>query len=154
MKEDSLKRVLTVWFQLYNIHQKAKLSWQCRDHRLPGAGEREESGAVSVTLGQWNYSVWCCHGAHMTYCCSVAQSCPALCDPMDCGTPGLPVLHCLPELAHTHVHWVSDTIQPSSLYTWCIYFSKPVQLYNTNSEYQYKSQTLVNNSVSVLVHSF
>ena len=32
---------------------------------------------------------------------------------MECGTPGFPVLHCLPELAQTHVHWVSDAIQPS-----------------------------------------
>ena len=46
-------------------------------------------------------------------CCSVAQSCPTLCDPMDCSTPGFPVLHHLPELAQTHVHWVGDAIQPS-----------------------------------------
>ena len=44
---------------------------------------------------------------------SVAQSCPTLCDPMNCNTPGLPVHHQLPELTQTHVHWVSDTIQPS-----------------------------------------
>ena len=43
---------------------------------------------------------------------SVAQSCPTLCDPMDCSTPGLPVHHQLPELAQTHVHQVSDAIQP------------------------------------------
>ena len=43
-------------------------------------------------------------------CCSVAQWCPALCDPMDCSTPGLPVLHHLPELVQTHVHWVGDAI--------------------------------------------
>ena len=41
------------------------------------------------------------------------QSCPTLCDPMDCSMPGLPVHHQLPELARTHVHWVSDAIQPS-----------------------------------------
>jgi len=46
-------------------------------------------------------------------CCSVAQSCPTLCDPMDCSTPGFPVLHQLPELAQTHIHGVSDAIQPS-----------------------------------------
>ena len=46
---------------------------------------------------------------------SVAQSCPTLCDPKDCNTPGFPVLHQLPELAQTHVHWVSDAIQPSYL---------------------------------------
>ena len=41
---------------------------------------------------------------------SVAQSCPTLCDPMDCSTPGLPVHHQLPEFTQTHVHWVSDAI--------------------------------------------
>ena len=46
-------------------------------------------------------------------CCLVAQSCPTLCDPMDCSMPGFPVLHHLPEFAQTHVCWVSDTIQPS-----------------------------------------
>ena len=35
------------------------------------------------------------------------------CDPMDCSTPGFPVHHQLPELAQTHVHWVSDAIQSS-----------------------------------------
>ena len=44
-------------------------------------------------------------------CCSVAQSC-RLCDPMDCSSPGFPV-HQLQELAQTHVHRVSDAIQPS-----------------------------------------
>ena len=44
---------------------------------------------------------------------SVAQSCPTLCDPMNCSTPGLPVHHQLPEVTQTHVHRVSDTIQPS-----------------------------------------
>ena len=46
-------------------------------------------------------------------CCSVAKSCLTLCDPMDCSTSGFPVLHQLPELAQTHVHWVGDAIQPS-----------------------------------------
>ena len=44
---------------------------------------------------------------------SVTQSCPTLCDPMDCSTPGFPVQHQLPELAQTHVHRVGDAIQPS-----------------------------------------
>ena len=43
---------------------------------------------------------------------SVAQSCPTLCDPMNCSMPGLPVHHQLPEFTHTHVHQVGDTIQP------------------------------------------
>ena len=44
---------------------------------------------------------------------SVAQSCPTLRDPMDHSTPGFPVHQQLPELAQTHVHRVSDIIQPS-----------------------------------------
>jgi len=43
----------------------------------------------------------------------VAQSCLTLCDPVDCSTPGFPVHHQLPELAHTYVHQAGDTIQPS-----------------------------------------
>ena len=44
---------------------------------------------------------------------SVAQSCPTLCDPVNRSTPGLPVHHQLPEFTETHVHRVSDAIQPS-----------------------------------------
>ena len=44
---------------------------------------------------------------------SVTQSCPTLCDPMNCSTPGLPVHHQLLEFTQTHVHRVSDAFQPS-----------------------------------------
>ena len=44
---------------------------------------------------------------------SVTQSCLTLCNPMDCSMPGFFVHHQLPELAQTHVHRVSDAIQPS-----------------------------------------
>ena len=44
---------------------------------------------------------------------SVTQLCLTLCDFMDCSMPGFHVHHCLPELPQTHVHWVSDFIQPS-----------------------------------------
>ena len=44
---------------------------------------------------------------------SVTQSCPTLCDPMNHSMPGLPVHHQLPESTQTHIHWVSDAIQPS-----------------------------------------
>ena len=43
----------------------------------------------------------------------VAQSYPTLSDSMDCSTPGFPVHRQLPEFAQTHVHWISDAIQPS-----------------------------------------
>ena len=70
--------------------------WLCSD-----IAEREggrERAAVSLPLLQFS---------------SVTQSCLTLCDPMNCSTPGLPVHHQLPELTQTHVHWVSDAIQPS-----------------------------------------
>ena len=44
---------------------------------------------------------------------SVAQTCLTLCNPMNCSTPGLPVHHQLLKFTQTHVHWVSDAIQPS-----------------------------------------
>jgi len=54
------------------------------------------------TLNLWSQSV-----------SSVTQSCPTLCDSMDCSIPGFPVNHHLLELAQTHVHWDSGAIQPS-----------------------------------------
>ena len=45
--------------------------------------------------------------------CSVAQSCPTLCNPMDCCTPGFPVLHYHLWFVQTHVHWVGNAIQPT-----------------------------------------
>ena len=44
---------------------------------------------------------------------SSVQSCPTLCDPIYCSTPGLPVHHKLPEFAQTHAHRIGDVIQPS-----------------------------------------
>ena len=54
----------------------------------------------------WCYFTW-------LYFSSVAQSCPTLSDPMNHSAPGLPVHHQLPEFTQTHVHRVSDAIQPS-----------------------------------------
>ena len=54
----------------------------------------------------------------------VTQSCPTLCDPMDWSRPGLPVHHQLLEITQTHVHWVSDAIQPS------VHLSSPSLAFN------------------------
>ena len=56
---------------------------------------------------------WVGHVVSTFFCCSVAQLCLTLCNPMDCSTPGFPVPHHLLEFAQTHVHWVSDAIQAS-----------------------------------------
>ena len=47
------------------------------------------------------------------YCCSVAKSCPTLCNPMNFSRLSFPVLHHLLELTQTHGHWIDDAIQPS-----------------------------------------
>ena len=52
-------------------------------------------------------------GQHSVQFSSVAQSCPTLCNPMYCSTPGLPVHHQLPEFTQTRIHRVTDAIQPS-----------------------------------------
>ena len=46
-------------------------------------------------------------------CCSVLKLCPTYCDPLDCSSPGFPVLHHLLELAQTHMHWFGYAIQSS-----------------------------------------
>ena len=62
-------------------------------------------------LSDWTELNWWLYSGNCY--CSVTQSCPALCDPLDCSTPSLPVHHQLPEVTQTNVHWVSDAIQPS-----------------------------------------
>ena len=58
--------------------------------------------------------LWMCHITFSSVqFSSLTQLCPTLCDSMDCRTPGFPVHHQFPELAQTHIHWVSDAIQPS-----------------------------------------
>ena len=52
------------------------------------------------------------HLNHIDQFSPVTQSCPALCDPMGCSTPGLPIHHQLPELAQTHGHRAGDALQP------------------------------------------
>ena len=64
---------------------------------------------------------------------SVAQSCPTLCYPMDCSTPGLPVHHQLPEFTQIHVHWVGDAIQPSQ--TSVIPFSSCLQSFPASGSF-------------------
>ena len=62
---------------------------------------------VCVCMYIYIYKIYNQFSLHL--CPSVVS----LCDPMDCSMPGLPVHHQLPEFTQTHVHWVSDAIQPS-----------------------------------------
>ena len=65
----------------------------------------------------FTFCCWCC-------CCSVAKSCPTLCNPMDCSVPAFPVLHHLPEFAQIHVPlswWCYLTISSSAaLFSFCL----------------------------------
>ena len=77
-------------------------TWRVSRHSPP------ETAAMNTDthISSWTGGLRLCR-------CSGAQSCPTLCDPMDCNTPGFPVLHHLPEFAQTHLHRVGDAIQPS-----------------------------------------
>ena len=95
---------------------KAQDLWQL----ITVSGDRVRFNAKPLTHNPSSYTRWsegwcliswfllaqcCCH--------LVAKSCTTLYDPMDCSTPGFPVLHHLPELAQTHVHRLSEVTQPS-----------------------------------------
>ena len=73
-----------------------------------GVGPRSEAMILTCKCSErLEYSCWCC---------SVIQSCPTLCDPMECSTPGFPVLLRLPELGQIHAPWFIDAIQHLILY--------------------------------------
>ena len=76
--------------------------------REPEVGMKKCCHLVDILC---NYNMTAC--AHSVQFSSVAQSCPTLCHPMDCSTPGFPVHHQLPKLTQIHVHHISDAIQPS-----------------------------------------
>ena len=79
---------------------------------------------------------------------SVAQSCLTLCDPMNCSMPGLPVHHQLPEFTQTHVHWISDAIQPN-ISSSVIPFSCCPQSFPTSGSFP-MSQLLVSGGQNIL----
>ena len=80
---------------------------------------------------------------------AVTQSCPTLCDPMDCRMPGFPVHRRPPELTQTYIHWVGDGIQPSHP------LSSPSPSAVTLSQHQGLSQwACSSHQVSVLLSVF
>ena len=74
-----------------------------------GGVNRRRGEGKALQMGLSGFQSWDKH----LQLSSVTQSCPTLCDPMNYSAPGLPVHHQLPESTQTHVHWVSDAIQPS-----------------------------------------
>ena len=66
--------------------------------------ERIIKANMTITRTSQQFFYWC------DVCCSIAKSCPTLCDPMNCSMPGSSVLYYLLEFAQIHVHWISDSI--------------------------------------------
>ena len=81
---------------------------------LPSPFSPKVAGSATIKVSDLasKSQMWIYHAIWVQFS-SVAQSCPTLCDPMNRSTPGLPVNHQLLEFTQTHVHQVSDAIQPS-----------------------------------------
>ena len=114
-KTDLTGREVSSLSKAWGRHTRNSVAEGVSIHGVNGDGERHLqvsfclsgsscsfSGAPVFTMPFYSWSV-----------SSVAQSCPTLCYPMDHSMPGLPVHHQLPEPTQTHVHRVSDAIQPS-----------------------------------------
>ena len=85
----------------------------CWDFKAEKIKELNVFVAVWINLFCWSDHVLLIEPRSPSLFSSVVQLCLTLCDSMNCSTPGLPVHHQLPESTQTHVHWVSDAIQPS-----------------------------------------
>ena len=136
------EKAIRVWFQLYDILEKEKYgdsknicgSWCWGQRREDFQGSKNTLYDIiimdiftcicihlSKPLGcsmpkvnsRVNYQLRAIEVGQCTVITSVAHLYPTVCNPINCSTPGLAVHHQLLEFTHTHVHWVSDDIQPS-----------------------------------------
>ena len=94
---------------VHGILQARILEWVA----IPSSKGSSYPGIEPVSLSPPGWQAGSLPLALPCHCCSLAQSYPILCDPMDCSMPGFPVPHQPSKLAQTHVHWVNDAIQPS-----------------------------------------
>ena len=88
-----------------------KLSTAEEKNYIYNSAPQPASTELLVPLNTVSFAYTCAF--HSDQIRSVTQSCPTFYNPMNRSSPGLPVHHQLPELAQTHVHRVSDAIQPS-----------------------------------------
>ena len=101
--------------ETWNGEQKRKLWWSTLS-LFPAKKQDDSNYVFPSALSKKHYWWLIFYFIYLSFSVqfsSVAQSCLTLCDSMNHSTPGLPVHHQLLELAQTHVHWVSDAIQPS-----------------------------------------
>ena len=96
---------------VHEIFQARILQWVAISYSR-GSSEPRDRNQVSRVSCIGSQILYHCTTWEAVNSCSVTQLCPTLCDPMDCSTPVFPVLHHLLDPAQTHVHWVSDAIQP------------------------------------------
>ena len=93
---------------VHGILQARILEWVAISYFRGSSWPRDQT-QISYTAGRF-FTIWATSSVLFS---SVAQSCPTPCNPMNRRMPGLPVHHQLPEFTQTHVHRVSDAIQPS-----------------------------------------
>ena len=112
MKEDICKSYIQWGVNIQNI-QKNSNNWTAKNKPDFKMGRRSEQVFFQKDIDMVNRHLKRCSASLIIQFSSVAQSCLTLCDPMNRSTPGLPVHHQLPEFTQTHIHQVSDAIQPS-----------------------------------------
>ena len=106
-----------MWFNPFSFTDLTSYAWFL-GHHAPGTPaflifpKHSSSAPVSVVL-DLQISTWLIATLPSYQFSSIIQSCPTLCNSMDCSTPGFPVHHQLLEFTQTHVHWVGDAMQPS-----------------------------------------
>ena len=120
MKEESEKVGLKLNIKKTKIVASSPItSWQMEGEKLEEETDFIFLGSKIAAEGDCSHEIKRClllgrkAMLNLDQFSSVAQSCPTLCDPMNRSTPGLPAHHQLPEFTQTHVHRVSDAIQPS-----------------------------------------
>ena len=115
MEQQTGSKLAKEYVKTVYYHPVYLTSMQSTSCKMPGFLKhklKSRLGEISITSDrQMTPPLW--QKASSVQFSSVAQSCPTLCDPMNRSTPGLPVHHQLPEFSQTHVHRVSDAIQPS-----------------------------------------
>ena len=111
-------RAKCIWADLFRLNGRSPgegngkpLQYSCLENSM---GRRCWWTTVHrVPNNQTQLSVWAPTHTESKCCCSAAQSCPTLGNPMDCSTSGLLVHHHLPGFSQVHVHYICDAVQPS-----------------------------------------